>query len=152
MNKILEKLTRHLAKNPRRLFLMDSAGALLTSVLLSAVLSNLSPYFGMPKTTLDLLSSIAACYCFYSGVCFLFLKAKWTLYIRIITSANLLYCGLTFIFLFIHYSKLTAFDLMYFSLETAIICLLVYIELAVSGKIQNSREENQMISRRKPRL
>jgi len=152
MNKIIEKLTRHLAKNPRRLFLIDSVGALLNSVLLSAVLSNLSPYFGMPKTTLTLLFSIAACLCFYSAVCFLFLKTKWTLYIRIISSANLLYCALTTAFLFIHYSKLTAFDLMYFSLETAIICLLVYTELAVSGKIQNSREENQMISRRKPRL
>lgn len=101
MNKILEKLTRHLAKNPRRLLLMDSAGALLNSVLLSAVLSNLSPYFGMPKTTLNLLFSIAACLCFYSAVCFLFLKAKWTLYIRIITSANLLYCALTTAFLFL---------------------------------------------------
>lgn len=139
MNRIFEKLTRHLAKNPRRLFLIDSVGALLTAVLLCGVLSNLSPYIGMPKTTLDLLFSIAACFCFYSAACFLFLKAKWALYIRLISFANLLYCALTIAFLFIHYNKLTILDLMYFLAETAIICLLLYIELTVSGKILNKR-------------
>ncbi len=152
MNRIFEKLTRHLAKNPRRLFLIDSVGALLTAVLLCGVLSNLSPYFGMPKTTLNLLFSIAACFCFYSAACFLLLKTKWRLYIRLISFANLLYCALTIAFLFIHYNKLTILDLMYFSAETAIICLLVYTELNVSGKILNSGKGSQIIARRKPRL
>lgn len=138
MDKIFEKLTRHLAKNPGRLFLIDSVGALLTAVMLCAMLSNLSPYFGMPKTTLTLLFSIAACFCFYSAACFLLVKVKWTLYIKLISFANLLYCALTIASLFIHYNKLTILDLMYFLAETAIICLLVYIELTVSGKILNS--------------
>lgn len=152
MNRFFEKLTCHLAKNPGRLFLIDSVGALITTVLLSAVLSNLSPYFGMPKTILTLLWLIAACFCFYSAVCFLFLKAKWTLYIRLISFANLLYCALTIAFLFIYYNQLTALDLMYFSAETAIICLLVYIELTVSAKILNSSKGSQIISRSKPYL
>ncbi|TDP00212.1 MULTISPECIES: hypothetical protein [unclassified Flavobacterium] len=139
MDRFFEKLTSHLAKNPRRLFLIDSAGALLTAVLLCGVLSNLSPYIGMPKTTLDLLFSIAACFWLYSSVCFLFLKTQWTLYIRLISFANLLYCALTIAFLFIHYNKLTILDFTYFLTETAIICLLVYTELSVSGKILNKR-------------
>lgn len=102
----------------------------------------------MPKTTLNLLFSIAACFCFYSAACFLFLKAKWTLYIRLISFANLLYCGLTFAFLFIHYNKLTILDLMYFLAETAIICLLVYTELNVAGKILNSGKGSQIIARK----
>lgn len=37
--------------------------------------------------------------------------------------------------IFIYYKQLTAFDLIYFLGETAIICLLVYIELTVSAKL-----------------
>jgi len=138
MSKVLKKLSGNLVKKPKNLFFIDSIGALLTAVLLSTVLGNLSPYFGMPKTTLTLLSSIAACFCFYSALCFLLLKGKWAFYIRIISFANLLYCGLTFVFVFVHYKELTPLDLTYFLLEIAIICILVYIELTVINKFEKA--------------
>ncbi|WP_269235518.1 hypothetical protein [Flavobacterium flavigenum] len=145
MNRIIEKLTNHLVKKPKTLFLIDSIGAFLTALLLFAVLQNLTKYFGMPKTTLTILWSIAAFFCLYSALCFLLLKEKWRIYIRIISFANLLYCVLILIFLFIHYEQITALGLIYFSTETAIICILVYVELNVAAKILKNNYDNQMI-------
>lgn len=113
---------------------MDSIGAFLTALILFAVLRNFNPYFGMPQTILTLLLAIAVCLCMYSAACFLLLKEKWALYIRIISFANLLYCVLTVMLLFIYYHQLTALGLIYFLGETAIILLLAYIELRAAAK------------------
>jgi len=134
MNRALEKWTNQFVKKPKTLFLMDSIGAFLTALILFAVLRNFNHYFGMPKTILTLLLAIAVCLCMYSAACFLLLKEKWPLYIRIISFANLLYCVLTVILLFIYYEQLTALGLIYFLGETAIILLLVYIELRAATK------------------
>lgn len=134
MNIVLEKWTNRFVKNPKTLFLMDSIGAFLTALILFLLLRNLSEYFGMPKAAVTLLSAIAACFCFYSAACFLLLKEKWPLYIRIISFANLLYCVLTFALLFIYYHQLTVLGLFYFLAEIVIISLLVYIELRAAGK------------------
>lgn len=145
MNRIIKELTNQLVKKPKTLFLIDSIGAFLTALLLFVVLRNLTKYFGMPKNTLTILWSAAACLCFYSAVCFLFLKSKWKLYIKIISFANLFYCMLTSGFLFIHNDEITALCLIYFLLEIAIICLLVCIELTVAAKIPNTSYDNQIM-------
>ncbi|MFC0778638.1 hypothetical protein [Flavobacterium sp. HJSW_4] len=145
MNRIIKGLTNQLVKKPKTLFLIDSIGAFLTALLLFVVLRNLTEYFGMPKNTLTILWSTAACFWLYSAVCFLFLKRKWKLYIKIISFANLFYCMLTSAFLFIHHDELTALGLTYFLLEIAIICMLAYIELNVAAKILNTSCDNQIM-------
>lgn len=135
MNRLLEKLTTKLVKKPKLLFLIDSIGAFLTALLLFVILKNLTYYFGMPKTNITLLFSIAACFCLYSAICFLFLKGKWKLFIKIISFANLLYSLLTLGFLFANYNQITNLDLTYFLLEIVIISAIVYIELNVWSRM-----------------
>ncbi|TPG44185.1 hypothetical protein EAH81_06020 [Flavobacterium pectinovorum] len=135
MDRIINKLTDQLAQKPKTLFLIDSLGALLTAQFLFIILQNFSPYIGMPKTVLNLLWWAAVCFFFYSAFCFLFLKEKWAFFIRLVSIANALYCLLTLAFLFMHYKELTHLGLAYFIVETAIISVLVYIELKVSAKI-----------------
>jgi hypothetical protein len=135
VNRLLEKLTTKLVKKPKLIFLIDSIGAFLTALLLFVILKNLTYYFGMPTTNITLLSSLAACFCLYSAICFLFLKGKWKLFIKIISFANLLYCLLTLGFLFVNYNQITSLDLTYFLLEIVIICTIVYIELTVWSRI-----------------
>jgi len=136
---IVRNITGYLAGKPRLVFLVDSTGSLLTAFFLFAVLRTFNPYVGMPETILTYLSAIAACLFIYSITCFLFLKANWTLFIRVISIANLLYCLLTTWLLIIYYPLLTIAGITYFTAEITIICGLVYIELKVAAAISKNR-------------
>ncbi len=136
MNRAIEKMINHLVRKPGTLFLIDSIGAMLTTLLLFFVLRNFNGYFGMPKTALTYLSAIAACFCVYSAICFLFLKENWMPFIKIISVANLLYCLLTAGLLINYYKQLTGLGLTYFWVEIIIICGLVFIERSVANKIE----------------
>lgn len=136
MHRVIKKLTDQLAEKPKILFLIDSMGALLSTLLLFVIQQHFISDIGIPKPVLSILWPIAACLFIYSAGCFLLLKGEWTFFIPIIVSANSLYCLLTLILLFLHYKGLTNLGLAYFSAETAVICTLVYIELLVSAKIQ----------------
>jgi len=128
----------YLAGKPKKLFLIDSFGAILTAFFLFVVLRNFNEYFGMPKILLTYLSVIAVCFCIYSTTCYFFLKNYWTLFISIISIANLLYCILTMGLLIFYYPHLTIIGLTYFLLEIAIICKLIYVELHVAATIKKS--------------
>lgn len=132
---MIKKLITHLTQNPRTLFLADSSGALLSAFFLFVVLKSFNEYFGTPETILNYLSAIAACFCIYSATCFLFLKDNWTLYIRVISIANLLYCILTLCLLIIYLPLHTYLGIIYFLAEIAVIGVLVYIELNVAAVI-----------------
>ncbi len=133
MNINVKAITNYFIKRPRTLFLVDSLGALLTAFLLWVVLRSFSSYIGIPKTTLTFLSIIAACFCFYSAACFLFLKKNQAPFIRLIGMANLVYCMIT-LGLLLHYAALlTAMGLAYFLGEIIIIGSIAYIELKVAA-------------------
>lgn len=138
MNRI-NKIINHLAEKQNKLFIIDSLGAMLTAFFLFVIMRQFDEYFGMPKTVLTYLSIIATCYCIYSITCFLFLKRRWTLYIKIIGIANLLYCALTIGLLIKYYHLLTTIGKTYFLIEIVIICRLSYIELKVTTR---NKEKN----------
>lgn len=133
----LRTTINYLTNKPKILFLIDALGAMLTTFLLFVVFRNFNEYIGLPKTILSLLSAISMCFCLYSTVCFLYLKTNWTLFIRIISYANLLYCVLTIGQLITYTSIITTLGIIYFSTEGIIVCLLVYIELKVATKIRH---------------
>lgn len=116
-------------RHPKKLFLIDSLGALLTAFLLFVVVRNFNEYFGLPKIILTYISAIALLLSVYSISCFYFIKSNWTFFIRIIAYANILYCVLISILLLRHHSTLTVLGLTYFLIEIAIICGLAYMEL-----------------------
>lgn len=132
------KIIKQLAKKPKKLFLIDSLGAILTTLFLFVLLRKFQKYFGMPHIVLIFLSIIAVIFFIYSTACFLFLKDNWTPFIRIISLANLLYCMLTTGFLIKYYPVLTKIGLAYFLVEITIICVLVYIELNVATATKKS--------------
>ena len=136
MNRIINKLINYLAEKQKTLFLIDSLGAFLTSFFLFVIMRQFNEYFGMPKTVLTYLFEIAICFCIYSTICFLFLKRRWTLFIRIIGIANLLYCALTIGLLIKYYPLLTIIGTIYFLIEIVIICGLSYVELNVATEIK----------------
>lgn len=134
------KLIHQLAAKPKTLFLLDGIGAGITALFLLFILLNLSAAFGMPKTALIVLLCVALSFCLYSISCFIFLKEKWILFIRIISIANVLYCLITLSLICIHFKQLTTLGTTYFLGEIAIIFVLVYIEMKVAGRILQIRK------------
>ena len=132
MNRIINNLINHLAEKQKTLLLIDSLGAILTAFFLFLIMRLFNEYFGMPKTVLTYLSAIAVCFCIYSTACFLFLRRRWTPFIRLIGFANLLYCLLTIGLLIKYYHLMTIIGTAYFLIEIVIICGLSYVELNVA--------------------
>lgn len=128
----MKTLLFSLAKNPKKIFLIDALGALITCVLLIVIQTRLKSYFGMPVKTLTILSVIAFVLFWYSTACFtLFQKINWKQHLKRIAYANLIYCGLILFLLIYHYSLMTPFDWIYFLGEIAVIVSLVYLELSL---------------------
>ncbi|MFC4816623.1 hypothetical protein [Flavobacterium sp. GCM10023249] len=142
MIKTVNKIIKQLSSEPKKLFLIDSLGALTTAFLLFVVLGNFNEYFGMPKRILTYLSVIAVCFCIYSTTCFFVIKTNWSPFIKGISIANLLYCVLTIGLTIFYNPQLKTIAIAYFLGEIAIIFGLVYIEINVATEINKSRIDN----------
>ena len=113
---------------PGRLFLLDSLGAMLTAIMLAAVLPVFEPTFGMPRQVLYILALIACVFFTVSFSCYLSTPQAWRFYMKIIAVANLLYCCLTAGLIVVYYQQLTVLGLAYFVLEITVIAVLAAVE------------------------
>jgi hypothetical protein len=129
-SQVLDKLT----SNPRMLFLIDGLGAIVSAFFLGVILVRFEENFGMPKSVLYVLASLAAIYAIYSIGCYFFLTNTWRPYLKAIAIANLLHCCLTIGLVFYFYEKLTVLGLVYFLLEIIIVMGLVMIERRAYSK------------------
>ena len=140
MKRIIKNIIVRLTDKPMILFLVDSVGALLTTLSLFVVLRTFHELIGMPLSVLTHLSLLSACFCLYSAACFLFLKRNWVPFIRVIGIANLLYCFLTLGLVQVYFPQLTALGIAYFLGEIMIVGVLVYIELHVATAIKKQEQ------------
>ena len=115
---------------------MDALGAAVTAFSLFIVLRNYYTCFGMPEYMLTYLSLIALSFCMYSTACFFLLKDNWTPFLRAISIANLIYCILTIVLLYIYFQELTTLGLAYFIIEILIILTLLYVEWSVATAVR----------------
>ncbi|MCS4435181.1 hypothetical protein [Aquiflexum gelatinilyticum] len=136
MKRIIKNIIIQLTGKPRILFLVDSVGALLTTLSLFVVLRTFHESIGMPVSVLTYLSILSVFFCLYSVACFLFLKRHRVPFIWIIGIANLLYCVLTITLVLVYYPQLTALGVAYFLGEIMIVGILVFIELEVAKAIK----------------
>jgi hypothetical protein len=113
---------------PQKLFLVDSLGALLSALLLGLVLAQFDKTFGMPQNVLYVLSVIPCIFAVYSFLCFLIKTTYWRFLMKIIATANILYCFLTLGMMVYFHPQLTVLGLLYFTLEIAIVVILACIE------------------------
>ena len=134
---ILDKIT----SNPKKLFLVDSLGAVLTAFFLGVILVRFEDGFGMPKTALYFLSSIACIYALYSICCYFLAAEIWKSYLlKGLIVANLVYCCLTIAAIFYFYQKLTILGRIYFLLELVIMGALIIGErMALSNIVYRKK-------------
>lgn len=137
VNGLLKKLIRYFTKNQRKLFLIDSLGALMTAFFLFVVMRNFNTHFGMPERELTYLAAIALSFCMYSAACSFLLKEKLRPFILFIGALNLSYCALTIGLMIIHHTLLTPIGTAYFLTEIVVILALSYVELSVATEIKN---------------
>jgi hypothetical protein len=118
-----------------RLFLLDGLGALVTAVMLGAVLTTFEPWFGMPKHILLPLSVVATCFAVYSLTCRV--RAAGARWLLGIAGANALYCVCTLSLILWLRSSLTWLGVAYFLGEIALISTLVIVEWSVARREQS---------------
>lgn len=131
------------AKNPKKVFLMDALGAFLTAIILVLmIVFKAVANFGMPLWALTLLALMAVCFSVYSFWCLFFAKTKWLFFLKIILVANGLYCVLTATTLIFFYSDISIVESIYFPAEISLILLLIFFEwkvLKIGGLAQENR-------------
>ncbi len=130
----VEQLVNEMSLNPRRLFLIDSLGALLSIFLLGFVLVQLESFIGMPKSILYKLAIAPCFFAVYSFICYWRLPKNWRFFLKIIALANLIYCCVSIMLVFYHFEQLTQLGLVYFLGELIVLIALIYLELKTAVK------------------
>ncbi len=130
----ITSLVHILAPAPQRVFLLDSAGACYSALLLGLVLASCPTLIGVPQTTLYELCTVASILCLSSLGSYIFLRHIWRTVLRFIAVANLLYCLYTALLVFQLWHEITFFGIVYFAVEILIIVALAFFELWFSRR------------------
>lgn len=128
------KFLETLITNPKRIFLIDAFGALVTSILLFGILAQLETYFGMPSNVLYMLAGIAFCLFVFSLSCFALIKDHWKRFLGILIICNGLYLFISLCLIVNHAEKLTQLGIGYFTIEFIIIGILIAIEYIIYSR------------------
>lgn len=129
------KAVQKFIKNYKNIFLADGFGALLTTILLFFILKNFNDFFGLSKDVFEYLSIIAFTFSIYSIGCYFLVKKSWKSFLKIICTANIVYCILTLGVIIYNYQNISIFGIIYFLGEIAVITGIVYLEIK---RIKNS--------------
>jgi len=116
----------------RKLFLIDGIGAVITALLLSLVLAQFEPYFGMPAKILYILAGLAVVFAFYSFSCYWLLNNNYSVFLKGIATANILYCLLTIALMIYFHNSLTWLGIAYFVGEIILVLSLAQVEIKTS--------------------
>ncbi|MBK7148628.1 MAG: hypothetical protein IPH78_07315 [Bacteroidetes bacterium] len=134
MNTFFQRPIDYFITHPRKLFLLDSAGALYTAACLWLMAKVFNAYVGMPPAILLILSAAALCFALYSAACFLLHPRSWASFLRLIALANLLYVLCT-IGLLWHFAAIVKWPgWCYFLAEIIVIVVLVILELKTARR------------------
>ncbi len=120
--------------NPKILFAIDSAGALVTALLLGIVLVQFESLFGMPSIVLYGLAFLAAGYSVYSLLCSVLLGEYTSPFLYGIAVANYLYCFLTLSLVVLYFSELSLYGIVYFVGEAGIILTMATVEFKMASR------------------
>lgn len=135
MSKIL---TNYLHESPKKLFLLDGFGALLSAFLLGVVLVNFENVFGIPKQTLYFLAFLPCLFAVYDFACYFLIKNNFGPYLKIIACINVGYCIISLGLAFYHMASIEILGWIYIIIEIAIVVFLAMVEWSVANKINKA--------------
>lgn len=117
--------------NPKRLFLIDGFGALLSAFLLGVLLVRYESVFGIPQSTLYVLAIIPCFFALYDLLVYFLAKQVGT-FLKIIAVANIFYCTISIGTAIYHSRVITLYGWIYLILEVLVVFALANIEWKVS--------------------
>lgn len=124
---------------PKKLFLIDGLGAIVSAFFLGVILTKYEPSFGMPKTALYFLALIACFFTVYSISCYFLVVKNYRPYLNGIAIANLSYCCITIALVLYFYQKLTILGWTYFVLELIVLGVLTRLEGKAITQLNDKR-------------
>jgi len=128
----IQQLVRWGKAFSKKLLMVDASGALLSAFLLGVVLVKLESFFGVPRTTLNLLASIPCLFAVYDFYCVFKVEANIGVFIQGIAIMNIMYCCLSIGVLMYHRTSISYLAWIYFLTEIVLVRLLAFVELRVA--------------------
>jgi len=136
-----KKIIKKINSEPRKLFLIDGFGAIVSAFLLGVVLVKWEEIFGIPPSTLYFLAFLPCLFAIYDFYCYQKDSKNLGIFLKAIATMNLLYCCLSIGLAFYHHHTITLFGWVYILNEILIIITLVYFEFK-AAKLLTSKIEN----------
>jgi len=131
---MLDSLAEKLSTQPRRVFLMDGLGAVISALALGVGLPAIQPLIGMPREVLLFLAAIPAGFAIYSFGCAARLPVKWPNWLRGIAMLNAAYAGLSVALLAAHAAQIQPLGWAYFVGEILLLSGLAPLEWKVAAR------------------
>ena len=120
--------------NPKKLFLIDGFGAILSAFLLGVVLVKFEELFGIPTSVLYFLATIPIFFVIYDVFCYQ-KCLKIGLLLKGIAVLNMLYCCVSIGLISYHFSSITILGWTYIIVEIILVSFLAMIEFRVGKRI-----------------
>ncbi|MCF2875710.1 MULTISPECIES: hypothetical protein [unclassified Tenacibaculum] len=133
----LNSLLTNIQQNPKKLFLIDGFGAILSAFMLGVILVRFEALFGIPSSALYILAIIPLFFTLYDIYSFKQKHSKTNVLLKGIAILNLLYCCISLGFAFYHFNSITYIGWSYILIEITIILLLAFIEFSVGTGVKN---------------
>lgn len=128
-------LVERLRSNPRPLFVVDAAGALLSALLLGVVLVRFERVFGIPVPTLYLLAALPVLFAAVDLAVYLGLRGDLSRPLCLVATLNLGYCALSLALAVRHREVVTVWGWAYLLGEIAIVAALAAFEIGVARSV-----------------
>jgi len=123
--------------NPKKLFLIDAFGALLSAFLLGVILVKFENLFGIPHSALYILVLFPIIFVIYDFISYIKVKNNIKLLLKIIAYSNILYCFISIGIVLYHYIQITYLGWVYLLFEILIILRLATIEIRIANELKN---------------
>ncbi len=122
--------------DPKRLFLIDTLGALLSAFLLGVVLVELENLFGIPHSILYFLALVPIFFAIYDFLCYIKVKKNIKVFLKIIGYTNILYCCISIGVAFFYNKQVTYLGWIYILVEVSVILTIATIEIRTANRIK----------------
>ena len=129
--------------NPKKLFILDAFGAILSAFLLGYLLVELQSLFGIPAKILYILALMPVIFSFYDFYCITKKNNELGYFMKVLAILNFTYCCISMSFAFFHRETITFLGWSYLIIEILIILCLSTIEFIVAKKIINIENNEQ---------
>lgn len=131
----LKQIINTLEKNPKKLFLIDGIGALVSAFLLGVVLVKLQLLFGIPSGKLYFLAVFPLVFAGYDCFAYLQARQKQAKLLKGIAMCNLVYCFISLGALLTHLEMITILGWTYILSEILVVSSLALVEFNIAQKL-----------------